>query len=51
MIKIELNSVISRPVDEVWKCLTNPSIAKHWMSGLLQVSSISEGLGMLVRKS
>ncbi|MCS4537753.1 MAG: SRPBCC family protein [Thaumarchaeota archaeon] len=43
MIKIDLNSAINRPVDEVWKSLTNPSVAKQWMSGLLQVSSISEG--------
>lgn len=53
MIKIDLNSVINRPVEEVWKCLTSPSIAKQWMSGLLQVSSISEGplnAGMKIRK-
>ena len=53
MIKIDLNSVVNRPVDEVWKCLTSPSVAKRWMSGLLQVSSISEGhlnVGMKIRK-
>ena len=53
MINIELSSVINRPVDEVWKSLTNPSIAKQWMSGLLQVSSIAEGpwnVGTKIRK-
>jgi uncharacterized protein YndB with AHSA1/START domain len=43
MITIDLDSIINRPVDEVWKCLTNPSIAKQWMSGLLRGNSISEG--------
>ena len=53
MINIDLSSVINRPVDEVWKCLTNPSIAKQWMSGLLQVNSISGGpwnVGTKIRK-
>ena len=53
MINIDLDSVINRPVDEVWKRVTNPSIARQWMSGLLQVSSISEGpwnVGTKIRK-
>jgi hypothetical protein len=47
MTKIEASVMIDRPVEEVWKFITDLSLSPKWNAGLLEVKQTSAGpLGM-----
>jgi len=43
MLKIEISTVINRPVEEVFAVASNPETYRKWSPGLIEVKRISEG--------
>lgn len=43
MIRVQLTSLINRPVEDVWAYLTSADHAADWMTGVLEAGQISEG--------